>query len=243
MKNHVNNLLKIMLLSFAIVAFGFNAQAQTCNTILKTKIGKVYSARNANIYITPSTDNIKVRVRKTGGKAETQMNIYVDGRLLRDKKVEWDAGRYTDEGRYTNRNLTGVNGKQVKIVIINQSVARTFDYKVKIEGASRSITTTGGKIRGTLMGQQNKTMYTNGSCTSKTRILIWREAYKAAANIRVYEKSGSGWRRLSQHDRLFAKNDPSEDFTVNSNKELKIELRNVSVGNRIKYAMDARPRN
>tara|TARA_R100000935_G_C2842059_1_gene171987 strand:+ start:31118 stop:31834 length:717 start_codon:yes stop_codon:yes gene_type:complete len=238
MKNYINNTTKMLLLAIAIVAFGFSSAAQTCTSTIKSRSGTVMAGGPAKIEFRATANSVKIEVNKTDGKAKTTVNIYANG-TFKDRII-FENGRDTPK---KSKTISGVDGKNIRVDIVNQSVANKFKYSFKAIASSQSITTNGGKLRGTLMGQQNKTLYTSGSCTSKTQILIWREGGRAAANVRVYEKIGNQWRRLSQYDKLFAKTARDNHFTVNTNRELKVELRNVSIGNTLKYSMDARPKN
>lgn len=230
--------LKVTLVVLFVSAFSMQVSAQTCSTTIKSKTGKVYSANPANITVTATSSQVTVKIKKTAGRAETQVNVYVDN-VMQPNPIEYDNGTYIPSGWQT-RTLNNVNGKQIKVKIVNQSVANTFSYSLKIVGESRSIATTGGKVDGTLVGQQNKTIYTNGSCTPKTQIIVRRRSGRARGNIRVWEKRNNGtWAFLGQYTKTIEQNEDKKIFVVNSNKKLKIELRNVSVGNTIGYRMNA----
>lgn len=89
------------------------------------------------------------------------------------------------------------------------------------------------------MGQTNKTIFTNSSCTGKSRIIVRRTNGQARGNIRVWEKRGASWALLNNHTYTFERNQDKKIFVVNSNRKLKVELRNVSVGNTLSYVMNA----
>ncbi len=234
----IMNISKLALVAFIFSAFTFQMQAQSCATTLKSKSGKVYSANPATIKTTSSSNQVTVRMRKTAGKAETQVNFYIDG-VQQSQVLEYDNGTYIPSGWQT-RTFPNMNGKEIKVKIVNQSVANTFSYQLQINGERRSVASTGGPVDGNLVGQTNKTIYTNGSCTPNTRVIVRRRGGKARANIRVWEKRSNGtWRRLDQYNQTLEKNQNMKNFVVNSRRELKVELRNVSVGNTIKYRMNA----
>lgn len=241
MKSFNNNLImkttKVVLVAIMAIAFSFSATAQTCSTTLKSKTGTVLSANPSTTKVTATSNQVTVRVKKTGGRAATQVNIYVNGQYQSNKVITFLNGNYS-ENSYRSKTLTGVQGKEIKVVIVNQSVANRFDYKLKIDGAKASIASTGGPVTGKLMGQTNKTIYTNGSCTPKTRIIVRRTAGKARGNIRVWQKNGNSWNLMNQYNKTIEKAENKKIFVVNSNKELKVELRNVSVGNTISYKMN-----
>ncbi|MEL6812774.1 MAG: hypothetical protein AAFP76_15710 [Bacteroidota bacterium] len=229
---------KITFIALIVALLSIDANAQTCPTTLKSKTGKVYSANPGTFKATATSDQVTVRIRKTAGRAETQVNIYVNN-VMQSNPIEYNNGTYIPSGWQT-RTLNNVNGKEIKVKVVNQSVGNTFSYEASINGQRRSISSNGGRVDGTLLGQQNKTIYTNGSCTQRTRVVIRRRGGRARANIRVWEKRANGtWRALSQHNQTFERNDNDASFTVNSSRKLKIELRNVSVGNTIQYRMNA----
>ena len=232
------NIAKVTLVAFMVAAFSFQTNAQTCSTTIKSKTGKVYSANPANIVTTATSNQVTVKIKKTAGRAETQVNVYINN-VMQPNPIEYNNGTYIPSGWQT-RTLSNVNGKTIKVKVVNQSVANTFSYSLKILGNSRSIASTGGLVDGTLIGQQNKTIYTNGSCTPKTQIIVRRRSGNARGNIRVWEKRNNGtWAFLSQYTTTLERGVNKKIFVVNSNKKLKVELRNVSVGNTIGYRMNA----
>ena len=238
----IMKLSKLVLTIFTVTLFSMNVTAQTCATTLKSKTGKVYSANPATITTTASSDQVVVRIKKTAGRAETQVNIYINN-VQQSNPIEYDNGTYIPSGWQT-RTLNNVNGKTIKVKVVNQSVGNTFSYSLKIDGRKRSIASTGGKVDGTLIGQQNKTIYTNGSCTPKTQIIVRRRSGNARGNIRVWEKRSNGsWVRLDQYTTTLEQNQDKKIFVVNSNRKLKVELRNVSVGNTLGYRMNALAKN
>ncbi|KAA3620312.1 MAG: hypothetical protein DWP94_12840 [Flavobacterium sp.] len=204
---------------------------------MTSKTGTVYSANPGTLTTTATSNQVTIRIKKTGGRAETQVNVYVNN-VMQSNPIEYDNGTYIPSGWQT-RTLNGVNGKQIKVKIVNQSVANTFKYEAKIQGNSNNVTTTGNKVSGRLLGQTNKTIYTNPSCTGKARIIVRRTDGRARGNIRVWEKRGTSWVLLNNHTYTFEQRQDKKIFVVNSNRKLKVELRNVSVGNKLHYIMNA----
>ncbi len=236
-----NNFFKISFVLFMVTAFSFTLNAQTCNRLLKSKTGKVYSVNPGVVTVVAPDNQVEIKFRKTGGRAETQVNIYINNVQQPTQKIEYDNGPHIPSG-WQRRTLNNVKGKTIKVQIVNQSAANTFDYELKIEGPSKNLTQDNRKYTGTLMGQMNKTMYTKASCTGKTRIIVRRTGGNARATIRVWEKRANGsWRRLTNFDQTFERDQPGNKkiFKVNSNKPLKVELRNISVGNKFKYILNA----
>jgi len=194
----------ILIAVLALCAMPFTTIAQTCSRTLTSKSGTVYSANPGTLTTTATSDQVTIRIKKTGGRAETQVNVYVNN-VMQSNPIEYDNGTYIPSGWQT-RTLNGVNGKQIKVKIVNQSVANTFKYDAKIQGNSNNVTTTGSKVSGRLLGQTNKTIYTNPSCTGKARIIVRRTDGNARGNIRVWEKNGSSWNLLNNHSYTFEKN-------------------------------------
>ncbi|MBL4663609.1 MAG: hypothetical protein JKY22_08660 [Flavobacteriaceae bacterium] len=240
--NQIMKLSRLVLTVFTVFLFSMNLSAQTCPTTLKSKTGKVYSANPATITTTATSNQVRIKIKKTAGRAETQVNIYINN-VQQPNPIEYNNGTYIPSGWQT-RTLNNVNGKTIKVKIVNQSVANTFSYSLKINGEKRSIASTGGPVDGILIGQQNKTIYTNGSCTAKTQIIVRRRSGNARGNIRVWEKRSNGtWVRLDQYNTTLEQNKSKKIFVVNSSRKLKIELRNVSVGNTLGYRMNALAKN
>ncbi len=232
------------LIALLVVAsFSYAVQAQSCNRLLKSKSGKVYSVNPAVITVVSTSNQAVVKVRKTGGKAETQVNIFINNVQISPDEVdiEYDNGPHIPAG-WKSYSLNNVQGKTIKVQIVNQSVGKTFDYRVRIEGSSTNLTVDNKKYTGTLRGQMNKTMQTVPSCTGKTRIIVRRTGGNARATIRVWERQSNGsWRSLNNYSLTFEKNQTGNKriFVVNSNRALKVELRNISVGNKFKYILNA----
>lgn len=215
-----------------------NSTFKGCSITLGNKTGEVFSVAPGILQARATSESVTVKVRKTGGRAETQVNIYVNGTLKRAKKIEFDNGNYTTQ--YKNRVLNNVKGKMIKVEIVNQSVANTFKYNAKILGFSKSIVKGGAApIKGVLLGQIKKSIETTGSCTGKTRVIVRRQSGQARGTIRVFEKSGAGWSSTAIKSLTFERNENKKIFVINSNKRLKIELKNISVGNTFGYKMNA----
>lgn len=232
------NLKNALVFCFVLIVAGVtNAKAQTCPSILLSKSGTALSVRPAVAKKRATTNNVTVRVKKTGGRAETQVNIYINNVIQPPKKMEFDNGNDTPT---KVRQLSGVRGKEIKVEIVNQSVGNKFKYKLDIQGRSSYLAES---KTGKLMGQQNKTIITKPSCTGKTEIVVERTNGKARGNIRVWQKVGANWVAMNNLSETLEKSERIEKIPVNSNKALKIELRNVSVGNTLSYKMYAKVKN
>lgn len=252
MKNLNKQIRKIALLTFVVCTISFNVNAQLtatsssssssssfegCSQTIKYKTGVVYSVSPGILQKRATSNSVTVKVKKTSGRAETQVNIYVNGQFK--KKIEFDNGNYNTQ--YRTRTLNNVRGKTIKVEIVNQSAANTFGYTARIIGKRKSVTQDGKAINGSLpVGQMKKTFETVASCTNKTNVKITlkrRTIYNARGTVRVYKKSGNGWTRILSE--TIEANQSNWNHTFNTNKKLKIELKNISVGNRMDYKMNA----
>ena len=237
MKNYINTNMKTIVLALAVIAFGFSTTAQTCSTTIKSKNGTVLSANPAKIQFTATSNSVRIEVDKTAGKAKTTVNIYADG-TFKDRMI-FENGRDTPK---MHKNISGVNGKTIRVDIVNQSVANKFTYKMKATGSSSNLAK-GGKKTGHLLGNQKKTLETRSSCTNKTKVIIKRTAGKARATVRVWKKVGNSW--VEHSSNTFERSQPKNTMTLNlnGNHNFKVELKNISVGNTFSYSMDAKVRN
>ncbi len=232
MKNY-NNISKMLLVAIALVALSFNSTAQSCNSTLASRTGTVMAAGPAKIEFTATSNSVNVDINKTGGKAKTTVNIYANG-SFKDRMI-FENGRDTPR---MNKTISGVNGKTIKVEIVNQSVGNKFQYRMNATGSTTNLSKSGTET-GSMIGQQKKTIYTNASCTGKTKITIKRTSGNARGTVRVWKKVGTSWTEHSSD--TFEVSQPNDQMVinVNSGQELKIELKNISVGNIFKYSMEA----
>jgi len=239
-----NKVSKLLSASFILLGLLFTsndllAVDVTCSSTLKEKTGLVRAAIPAKIKVTPTSSAVTIKIKKTSGRAATQVSFYVNGTMRVHKTEQYVNGNYS-ESDYRSITLGNVQNKEVRVEIVNQSVGNRFGYSLKIDGETNILSSTGGKLQGTLAPQQNKTIFSNASCTGATRMIVRRTNGKARANIRVWEQLNNGtWRRMDQHTKTLEKDQDKKIFVVNSSNPLKLELRNVSVGNRLGYTLNA----
>ena len=195
----------------------------TCPVRIDRKKGKVYSVAPGILKASSKYEDVNVLIKKTGGKARTQVNIYVNGRLT--KKIKFDNGDYTTD--YKTRKLTNVLDKNIKVEIINQSIGNTFSYDLKLEGVSQNLIPRLIRVVG-LLYHKSKTIYTNASCTGKAKIVFHRIVGNAYVEIKVYEKRGSTYSSSPIKKLRINGNERNKTFTVNSSKPLKILIWNIS---------------
>ncbi len=218
-------------------AVSINNNFKGCNQKLVEKNGEVFSVAPKILTIRAASNKVTVSVRKTGGRAATQVNIYVNNVLRQGQRITFPNGR--DTTPYRIEEITGVRGKTVKVEIVNQSVGSTFRYSAKIVGKTKSLMPRLKVATGTLVGQGFKNIVTKKSCTNKTKIVIKRTGGKARATIRIFEKTTNGNYTNLLESITFEKGQTKKEFIMNSRKKLKVELKNISVGKTIKYRINA----
>lgn len=210
----------------------------TCLTVLESKTGKVYSAAPGVINLTncPS-DRVTIKVNKTDGKAQTQVNVYVNN-VMQPNPIEFPNGTLNPGEKKVVIN--NVRGKNIMVKVVNQSVGNTFSYSIKINGQTDNIIE--GNNTGSLVGNAKITLTAPASCGTGTTFKVVRTSGVARATIRVWEKQAGGnyTERLDLSTTLEQASGNKEVF-VNSTKPLKIEVKNVSVGNLLGYKVTATP--
>jgi len=223
-----------------LIGMSYQITAQTCPTILKEKNGTVYSVNPAIFKETGTSDQTSITIRKTDGRAKTEVYFFVDG-VQQGGKMTFSSGQGT---RTKSRTVNNTKNKEVKVKIYNRSVSNTFKYNAKIYGEKRSISEAGGPSKGLLIGQQKKTIKTIDPCTPRTKVIIRRRNGVARATVRVYRHNyGASWSLMPAHSYLLEQGDNSKIFTVETDKKIKVELQNISMGNTFSYTMNALAQN
>ena len=210
-----------------------------CPVRINGKKGKVYSVAPGIFKTLSRYEDVNVRLKKTGGKARAQVNIYVNGHLT--KKIKFDNGDYTTD--YKTRKLTNVKGKNIKVEIVNQSVGNTFSYDLKLEGMRNALISRPTSISGLLFNGRNNPINTRsaGSCTGKAKIVFHRSNGFANVTINVYEKQGRTYSSSPIRVMQINGNESDKTFTVNSSKPLKIVTKNVSSGKLVDFTLNVLP--
>lgn len=232
--------IKLLLSAMLFVAATFTTTAQTCNKQIKSKTGKVYSAAPGVIEVSNiKGSSVTVKIKKTAGKAETQVNFYING-AMQPKVVNFDNGTYKNP-KWTVRTFNNVQGKKLTVKVVNQSVANTFSYDCRIIGKTSNLLNGATRVTGNLAGNTKKTIYTKSGCTNKTKITIVQTSGKARATYRVWAKQANGqWSELLNKNGTIEKAEKSKTIIVNTNKQLKVEVKNVSIGNMFGYRITAK---
>lgn len=197
-----------------------------CIKTLKSRTGTVMAGGPAKTTFVSTAKDVTITVTKTGGKAQTIVNIYVNNQKRTD--IIFNNGRDTPTKRKT---LTNVKGKTIRVDIVNQSVANQFKYRLKATGESNDL----GGMQGNLAGQDQKTSTLSAVCTNQMKVVIRRTGGNARAN--VYVKLGS----QTIQSKIFDKNQSTMTINVPNarNKRYTVIVKNVSVGNWFRFTMDA----
>ncbi len=96
-------------------------------TVVGNTLGKLKSSSPA------CKNSVKVKVQKTGGRAKTTIYVYAsptkNGSGTLKKTYEFPNGNSKST---KTLNVSGVNGKYIRVELKNRSAANTFKYSVKI---------------------------------------------------------------------------------------------------------------
>jgi hypothetical protein len=197
-----------------------------CIKTLKSRNGTVMAGGPAKTTFVSTAKDVTIVVTKTGGKAQTIVNIYVNNQKRTD--IVFNNGKDTPTKR---KIINNVQGKTIRIDIVNQSTANKFQYRLAAAGATNDL----GDMQGNLAGQGQKTTNLSSACTNQVRIVIRRTGGNARAN--VYVRLGN----QTIKSEVFDKNQTTMTLNIPNahNKDYSVLVKNVSVGNWFKFKMDA----
>ncbi|MEL6671725.1 MAG: hypothetical protein AAFR61_06020 [Bacteroidota bacterium] len=231
MKLLVNKSLSLFLLIAFMSTVSTAFAGINCTKTYTNRTGTVYAGGPAKTTIRPTGNSITVKVKKTDGRAQTIVNIYVNNQ--RKSFIEFNNGNYTTE--YRSRTVNNVKGKSVRVEIVNQSVGNKFSYRLNITGVTDAL----GSANGNLAGQGQKTVIYDKPCKNKIRINVTRTGGSARANVYIY-KNG---RKI--YDEVMDRNDRPivKEYSGARNATYKVVIKNVSVGNFFKYSTSAVQKN
>ena len=126
-------------------------------------------------------NRVDIKIRKTGGRARTQVNIYLNN--VYQGHITFENGDYKRTETYS---LNNAKGKMVKVEIVNQSVTNRFDYRLRLYHTQKRFI---AKFTETLMPNQRKSnQYL--SCTNKYKFTIKRKQGNAKLRFIAYYKRG-----------------------------------------------------
>ena len=227
-----------VLLLLNLGTFQFT-NAQTCPVPII--IGTETITERVEKVIYPTTDRVKVEWQIYSGNAFTNFGI------TKDEESVVAYGYSVADGIKRSQMVNDAQGKKIEMVIYkpaNYGQPRDPDkqdmrFSYKIYEVGVSLMKERHLIEGNLFGQGKNTIYTYPSCKSKTKIIVRRKSGRAKGTISVYERTGSNWNSNPTMVRILEQDQDQQIFTVNSNKELKIELKNNSVGNQLGYSINA----
>jgi len=240
------------LMAMLCLFFSLTVSAQTSTYINKT--GKVLSLKKAKSTFKASKDQLTISVAKTGGKAETQVNIYVNNKFK--AKIEFDNGNYT---RTKTKTLNNVKNKNIKVEIVNQSVGNTFKYRLTCKGKNTSSSTAGTNDSNLSTGTSNcpklvtnksGTVYAGGPKTfnikpkcNKLEIKVAKTGGKAETQVNVYINNQFSHQYKIEFDNGNYTRTKTKTLTGVKNKNIKVVIVNQSVANKFKYTFKATQKN
>ena len=205
------------------------------------KSGTVYSARPGSASFRATTDEVTIKVTKTGGQAETQVNIYVNNRLT--KKMEFDNGRYSNKA--VTRVLKGVKNKNIQVKIVNQSVTNTFKYKLLCTGdqpAGSLCPKVIEKFSGTVYSVRPRAFTLKPQCNDLL-LKVAKTGGKAETQVNVYVNG----RFQHAHKLEFDNGNGTRTRTTTlrnvKGRTVKVEIVNQSATNTFKYTFTATQQN
>jgi hypothetical protein len=144
------------------------------------KTGTVNSVKRSTTTFKSTTDWVTISLSKTGGRAHTIVQIYANN-LLKET-LEFTAGNSLPGKTYT---LTDARGKNIKIEMINKSVANTFQYALKCTGQN---TCRQNETAGTVEGGQSKIYDYTPQCKGTT-VRITRTGGRAAGRAEIWNRA------------------------------------------------------
>lgn len=223
----------IFLLSFLLITPAAQAECLVgCQKTLKTRSGTVYGGGPAKTSFKATGNTVKISVTKKSGRAQTIVNIYVNGRMQQGKSLTFQNGNYSNSTK--TATISGVRNKDIRVDIVNQSVGNKFEYSMKATTETNDL----GSGQGNVVGQTRKTITLSKSCDNNARIVVRRTGGSAKAIIKVMTSSGQS---LNGGGIVMDRNERSKTINIPNarNRRLKVEVRNVSVGNTIKFTLSA----
>ncbi|MCB0656668.1 MAG: hypothetical protein KDC57_11060 [Saprospiraceae bacterium] len=212
---------------------------QTCPVPILAGLETITDRFEKVIY--PTTARVKIEWEIISGNAFTNFGI------TKNEQEVVSYGYSVAGGGLRSQMVNDAQGKKVEMIIFKpgnygqpRDPGKTdmrFHYKIYEVGVS--LMKERHLIEGNLFGQGKNTVYTYPSCNSKTKIIVRRKSGRAKGTISVYERFGSNWNSNPSMVRILEQSDDNQIFTLNSNKELKIEIKNNSVGNQLGYSINA----
>lgn len=177
-------IVSVVVITFIATLFSFATYAQSgmCSErgliAFARKHGNVYSLAPGIITKRAKYNRIDITVFKMGGRARTQVNIYLNG--VRQGFLTFSNGNYTEEKTIS---LSNAKGKNIKVEIVNQSVGNRFEYTCILYESQKKIIS---KVK-------NKTLLPNNhyddkalSCTKKYKFILKRKEGNARCWLKIY---------------------------------------------------------
>lgn len=173
--------------------YPLSGNAQACTNSMLTETDTVLSAKKGQHSVYSSADKITNKIRKSGGRARTDVRVYVNRQLV-NSNLDFSNGNYTSN--YRTKTLNNVKGKNIMVQTDNKSVCHTFRDKLIIEGETRSLMKPAVVQRGKLIGPGRKSdsYTTHATCGNKVRVVFRRTGGSGTsshvmANLKISEKT------------------------------------------------------
>ncbi|MCV6630857.1 MAG: hypothetical protein OIF50_13485 [Flavobacteriaceae bacterium] len=200
-----------------------------CPQVFKERSGRVMAAAPAKVRFEFTKGPLTVRVKKTSGRARTQV-IFFEDNQQKSRTIDFPSGKgNTNSWRTITFNYPANSNavKNMRVEIINQSVGHTFGYELELIGNNKSLQKTNGNYSGNIRPQQGSDFVLNRSCTGSAEIVIKKSGFVDIAYW-IYEKNGSGWRIIpGKEGVLMDRRTTEKKETIQSNRQTKVRIRNV----------------
>ncbi len=223
--------LLLLMLVFPSITNAQNLKLGNCSkkglSLFAWKNGSVYSlAPGIFEKFEAHYNRVDVSVLKTGGRARTQVNIYLNN--VYQGHLTFENGDYK---RIETYSLNNAKGKTVKVEIVNQSATNRFDYKLRLyHSQKRQIY----KSERTLLPGESYNTSTL-SCTKKIKFTFKRKEGNAKFRFIAYHSNNRTIRAVNINSNETTKTVklayPNEDFDLHwkiintdTNNYVKVEI-------------------
>ena len=245
--------IKMNILLVILTLFSFNVNAQKikkitkgftspsfegCRKVLASKSGVVYSLAPGRLKTKVKSGKATVKISKTGGRAKTIVNIYVNNKLK--KRITFENGNYKKTEKRVLSLDTNNWFNKVEIEIVNQSVGNTFKYTAEIIAKDRSMIPGKDELTGRLWGLAEKTFTIKKPCTGRVKIAIHVTSGRGQALVQIYSYNGNllATRVLSHAPAPRNTPDPNE-FMIDTNGDMNIHIKNIAATDNVWYKIEA----
>lgn len=99
---------------------------QNCKTVIKTEEGTVFGGSPTQFIFSTTEDQVLISIQKTGGRAKTTVNFYVNNQMQKNKTIIFQG---SNKKMTQQCLLKGIQGKNIRVEIKNRAVGNKFDYR------------------------------------------------------------------------------------------------------------------